>query len=231
MQRSQSSACVSCFFPCGEGVKLKIRVLLPFYNTLIPGVTQYLRGQKSAYCITEQPTQENAGTNAASVSETKRGKYKPDSPDLMGCLKIQTCQKGTVGIFLQVKSEKGMRSWEAQESKERWFFLFCSSSHSSPSKTSLASLCSLSELSQWILHFLWKTVGKWDSGWVKCVCVGVHVVPCTDMVLDAAVRWPTYTDPPHHLHHEHTHTRTHNPKHTHTPPAGDWRMLWPHFRQ
>lgn len=46
---------------------------------------------------------------AASVREAEGEKHIPDSSDLMGSLKIQTCQKSTVGVLLQVKSEGGMR--------------------------------------------------------------------------------------------------------------------------
>lgn len=60
-------------------------------------------------------------TTAESVREASRGKHIPDSLNLVGSLKIQTCQKSTVGVLLQVKSEDRMRGRrkEGGSDKER----------------------------------------------------------------------------------------------------------------
>ena len=58
-------------------------------------------------------------TQQASAREAARGKHEPDSFDLVGSLKIQTCQKSTVGVLLQVKSERRREGGERESDMER----------------------------------------------------------------------------------------------------------------
>jgi len=164
--------CVCVASPFTGGVELETRVCVCLFITQHYIISErsyrgacthtHARTHNIAW-LSSKDTEKNALTHththtAAVVREAERATHTPDSLDLAGSLKIQACQKNTVGVLLQVKNEEGMRGTGEKGGGER--------EREREKRTKFGTLKSekgniMKDVSLWVLHFQLKT---------KCPC-------------------------------------------------------------